>query len=785
MKIKSKMLIYILATSAIIYIVAIGFITYKSRKLALNQVTNVANTQARESANLIKSKIDVYLNIVQTLAESVEDYKTIPFRHLDSLYLEAQKNVLEKHPEFFSVATSFELSAIDSTWDKDHGRRLTGWFRGENGEIQYFERKLNLNGDIVGSNYYKMKTSGISMVVDPELYSYTGKAEDEYLNSNFSAPIMYNGNFIGLAGIDVDLNKFQEIIREVQPFQDSYAYLLSHNGTFAAHPNSEYLGKKIKEIHPKFTNNNEIVDKIQTGNPFSFEYKNTRKEEKLYYSFAPIKIDGLETPWSMAMVVPFKIIRQKANQIFYIALLVGIIGLILLTAVVWLIANNISQPVEKITQTLKKLAQGKIDASLKTEIDTNDEINEMTKALNTSIDELNKKADFASNIGQGNLNYDFESLGEEDHLGKSLIEMRDSLKKAREEEEKRKIEDEKRRWINEGLAKFADILRQSNDDLEKLSYAIITNLIEYLGAIQGGLFLLNDEDDEVYYELKAAYAFDRKKYLEKHIKQGEGLVGTCALEKKTIYMTELPQDYIEITSGLGDANPDALLIVPLKMEEKVLGVLELASFNKFEKHQIEFVETVAESIASTLSSVRVNIRTSQLLEKSQQQAEEMSAQEEEMRQNMEELQATQEESARRESELTGILDAIDNMFLKAEIDLDKTIIDVNEIFAKTFEYTQAELKGTSLETLIPENEIEEFREKWEKIINGQTLQDIVNRKTKTGKKVWLITSYSPIKDRDEFITKVLLLAVDNTKSRNEKEAMKEKLRKLGENDITN
>ena len=144
----------------------------------------------------------------------------------------------------------------------------------------------------------------------------------------------------------------------------------------------------------------------------------------------------------------------------------------------------------------------------------------------------------------------------------------------------------------------------------------------------------------------AAFAFDREKFIKKHVELGEGLVGTCALEKQTIYLTEIPQNYVQITSGLGGANPNSLLLVPLQIENDVLGVIEMASFSKFEKYKIEFVEKVAESIATTLKSVRVNTQTSELLERSQQQAEEMAAQEEEMRQNMEELQATQEESTR-------------------------------------------------------------------------------------------------------------------------------------------
>ncbi len=253
--------------------------------------------------------------------------------------------------------------------------------------------------------------------------------------------------------------------------------------------------------------------------------------------------------------------------------------------------------------------------------------------------------EFANSISNGDFDFKYDDV-ENDQLGTSLLAMRESLKESAERE---KME----RFQNIGLAKVSEIIQNNGDNINELAFEIISYLVKYLDANQGGLFILTEEDGENILELKASYAYERKKYLEKKVKLKEGLLGQCLHERETIYLTEIPDNYISISSGLGDACPSSLIIIPLKDHNNIEGVMELASFKEFKDFQIEFLEKLGENIASTLTSSRNNHNTRQLYENSKVQAEELKSQEEEMRQNHEELIATQEEMIRQKSELEG------------------------------------------------------------------------------------------------------------------------------------
>ncbi len=262
-------------------------------------------------------------------------------------------------------------------------------------------------------------------------------------------------------------------------------------------------------------------------------------------------------------------------------------------------------------------------------------------------------SNFIEAMATGNYSIKLQS-GKDDELSRTLVTMRDKLKMNAEE-------DQRRNWTTGGLAQIGEILRSTTTTSSDLYDSIVKFVVKYTKSNQAGLFILNDDDSQSeYLELVACYAFERKKFLTKRLDIGQGLVGQCFLEKEKVHLREIPQDYLRITSGLGGENANSCLMVPLKVNEKILGVLELASFNLYQDFEIELVEKLAETIASTISSVKTNGSTRILLERTQQQAEEMKSQEEEMRQNMEELSATQEEMQRKEKEYIARIEELES-----------------------------------------------------------------------------------------------------------------------------
>jgi PAS domain S-box-containing protein len=449
--------------------------------------------------------------------------------------------------------------------------------------------------------------------------------------------------------------------------------------------------------------------------------------------------------------------EKQQRRLFTLAMALLALTILTTFTAFWVTRRFVSSPLSSLSKSIEELGDG--DIRLQLNYGLKDEVGHAYQGLRRLMDNIQKAVSFAHEIARGNFAFSYSPAGDRDELGKALINMRTKLQEVA-------IDDKKRNWATEGLAKFADILRTDHKDVTTLSNVVVAEIVNYMDCNQGSLFIVNDDDpNNPFMQLIASYAWNKKKFLNKTIAPGEGLVGQAWLEKDVIYLKAVPDDYIEITSGLGSANPRSIIIVPLKLEQHVFGILELASFNDMEAHQRDFLMKLSENLASTISAAKIADRTKRLLEQSQQQAEELRAQEEEMRQNMEELQATQEEIMRKTNETEGRLRAVDESGIASvEFNLDGTIIGANDNFLKLMEYSHSEIVGKHHRMFVsPAIAMSpEYRKFWEDLANGIPRPGQYERVTKSGKRVTIQGSYSIIRDTNGKPIRILKLANDIT-----------------------
>ncbi len=248
---------------------------------------------------------------------------------------------------------------------------------------------------------------------------------------------------------------------------------------------------------------------------------------------------------------------------------------------------------------------------------------------------IQKNAEFAKRIGEGDFSVDVEMVDKSDTLGNSLLIMRNNLLATYQKETEQN-------WIAKGKEIIADVLRH-HTNIDMLAYETLVSLINYTNMVQGAFYLFDEESNKL--RNIATYAYNRKKYLQQEFKIGQGLVGQAAFERDIIYRREIPKDYITISSGiLGDKKPKTLLFAPLISDEKLHGIIEISSLEEdIPEHSIKLVKELGEIIAQTLFNLKVNKRTEELLAASQKMTAELKKNEEELKLNAMKMKAYQNE----------------------------------------------------------------------------------------------------------------------------------------------
>lgn len=693
-KLKGKFIGFALTIISLTVLIILFTSIYGSKKALEEQIVNGITNMAKLKAKSINDFYDRAKSNIEVEANS----NLIKKYSFETENTESEIEILKSFNNFIDYHNYYRVSLTD----KNHNVKIST-------DSYYKGKRLPMNLiNATSKSKHQFSNSEIYKYGDINIISFMYALKDEYKQT------------VGYLCIDSDMSEIYDLVLNNDGLGETGESLIgmaTPDGALFLSPLRYDKTAALKRT-ASFDNANAqpILEATQgkEGKGISIDYRG----EEVIVAWLPIhsfqwglvtKIDSSEA---------FQPIISLRNQLIFISLIIALFSLIVAIR----FAVVLITPINRLRDAMIVIGQGNVlERNIKKM--SNDEVGEMIEQANNLVDFQKNVIEFTKEIGKGNFNFESTHDISRGDLGKELLKMKESLQQVSEDEKKRN-------WATEGLAIFAAILRNNNDDLELLSDDIITNLVKYLGANQGGIFIISDDRKKPKMELKSAYAYDRKKFLEKEFAIGEGLIGQCWQEKEKIFLTEIPQAYINITSGLGTTNPTCILLMPLMINEDIYGVIEIASFNELESYQIEFIERLASSIASTLSSVKANLHTSSLLEESQQMSEELQAQEEELRQNAEEMQATQEEMERAQKELikkeAGLRAIIDNsedtIFA---INTDYEIVVVNKKLKNKYKSAGIDLSiGRSILEVLPEDKKEFWKDRYDKAMSGQKYETI-------------------------------------------------------------
>ncbi len=565
---------------------------------------------------------------------------------------------------------------------------------------------------------------------------------------------------LGFKTLDIDPNTTDSVEQErVRPLfttpifdNTGYLFLVKPSGELKFHfyRSSTRLPEALLEEMANSPERTGVVDWQPEGDG---------GRRKIYYSYS------VDSECYFAVEADFDHLVGRFDSLYRLGWLV----LAVLLLVVWWLVGFVSRRLvvflEDLLKRTEQLARGEKAKSIQARGSW--EVGKIGAAFNRLLLGLQRVTQFASELQRGNWNAEYTPLGDGDTLGAALLALRDSMKRNETEAAARKKEDEQRNWSNRGLAEFARLLREHSDNIDELTDTILQHLVQYLGAAQGGMYVLREhEDGRPFLRLESAFAYNRKKFMEEQVELGEGLVGTCAVEQEAIHLDALPESYCTITSGIGHIAPHELLLVPLKADEGLLGVVELASLKSFSPHVVEFMQTLSVSIAQTMQLVINAQKTNALLARQTEQSEMMRAQEEELRQNIEELHATQEQiQARRAMDAT-FGDALSQAFLYLELSVEGVILRSNarfEAFRNRLGYSSdSSFDLFSQVRYLPQLGVqsEEIGLSWARVVSGEELQCTLEWSGVEGAKLFTQSTFVLVEEGEQHQRTVLLMGQD-------------------------
>jgi methyl-accepting chemotaxis protein len=364
----------IMATTSVV-------MTIKAQDMAVGQAKETALGLARGYSQEMGNTFGLAMTVTRTLTTMFEEganYGTIPDRELlDSVLIKT----LKSNDELAGAWCTFPPDVFDDR-EEEYKDKYNGayrnWYHREGSTIV---GSFEGNVDLTGQEWFQNPMSGdVETMGEPYAWEVDGK---NFMLASTGIPVKKNGKNIGVVGVDFYLDDLKETIDEIKPFEVGYAFLMTHGGTLAAHPNPDKQGLNVTEYFDS-NNGNKVQQAIRNGRSLSFIAQT--EEGEIFYAIEPVTIGQASTPWSLAIGIPMDKVREQGDSFAYVSGTMAIVAIVILFIVLLVIANIIISPVNKGIALAEALASGDLTSDI--DVDQKDEMGKLANALRTMSNQL-------------------------------------------------------------------------------------------------------------------------------------------------------------------------------------------------------------------------------------------------------------------------------------------------------------------------------------------------------------------------------------------------------------
>jgi PAS domain S-box-containing protein len=438
LKIRTKLFLIICTLALVGFGAVIAVVSSKSTRMAEQSADEVAANLAGKLAAESSEDLNAGLVTVKGLADIFAVMQENGSTSRES-FAQVLKKIITENENYLSVWAIWEPNVVDGK-DKqfvnkrhsnEKGRFVPAWYRKNNAIMTSPTPESDCN-----SSFYQLpKNSMKPAIIDPYLYSYDQNSANQIYVTSVVAPIIKNGKFMGVIGIDIDFRQIQKIVDTMKPYKTGYVYLMANEGMICAHPDIKQVGKKIDTVLSEINTNYKIIDYIKDGKTLSFTTKSRKTGLTSLYFHAPIHFKMTDTHWAMGVVVPLDTLKETSYIILYYSLIIGLIALALFVFASFLIAKNISDIIQKVTRQIKVLTDAAIreDFNVRgTPSEVNSEFRGIIEGINGTLDVVVAKTywyeqildsiPFAISVTDMDMNWTFTNKAAVSVIGKTRQE---------------------------------------------------------------------------------------------------------------------------------------------------------------------------------------------------------------------------------------------------------------------------------------------------------------------------------------------------------------------------